>query len=170
MRRDCPSYNIDALCRLFGNSRQAYYERTRYVCVKKTQEEIILSLVAGIRKDFPRMGARKMLIYLDSKFEDMGIHTAYFVHSTSIGRDAFFDLLDQNNLLVRVPRKRRKTTHSNHWMHKYPNLIIGYTPDAPNRLWVCDITYVDIEGGSSYLFLITDAYSHTRTSYVVQVR
>ena len=97
------------------------------------------------------MGARKMLIHLGSKFETMGLQ---------IGRDAFFDLLDQNNLLVRLPRKRRKTTYSDHWMHKYPNLIIGYAPDAPNRLWVCDITYVDIEGGSSYLFLITDAYSH----------
>ena len=160
MRRDCPSYNIDTLCRLFGNSRQAYYERTRYVCVKKTQEEVILSLVADVRKDFPRMGTRKMLIFLASKFEAMGLH---------IGRDAFFDLLvlctkyavlNQKNLLVRIPRKRRKTTYSDHWMHKYPNLIIGFTPDAPNRLWVCDITYVDIEGGSSYLFLITDAYSH----------
>jgi len=78
-----------------------------------------------------------------------------------IGRDAFFDLLYQNFMLVRRLRNNRKTTYSDHWMHKYPNLIEGYTPDAPNRLWVSDITYVDLDGGSSYLSLITDAYSHT---------
>ena len=63
-------------------------------------------------------------------------------------------------MLVRRLRNKRKTTFSEHWMHKYPNLIENYTPDAPNRLWVSDITYVDLDGGSSYLSLITDAYSH----------
>jgi len=63
-------------------------------------------------------------------------------------------------MLVHRLRNKRKTTFSEHWMHKYPNLIENYTPDAPNRLWVSDITYVDLDGGSSYLSLITDAYSH----------
>jgi transposase InsO family protein len=45
-------------------------------------------------------------------------------------------------------------------MHKYPNLIADYTPDSPNRLWVSDITYIEIEGRFGYLSLVTDAYSH----------
>jgi transposase InsO family protein len=104
-----------------------------------------------VRKDFPRMGARKLLIYLKPKFDAMHLH---------IGRDAFIELLYRNFLLVRKVKNRRKTTFSNHWMHKYPNLTSGYTPTAPNRLWVSDITYIETGVEVSYLSLITDAYSH----------
>ena len=151
MRQEHPSYSIDALCRLFGKSRQAYYEHIGYVCVQSIESDVILSLVREVRKDFPRMGCKKLLIYLQPKFELMNIH---------IGRDAFYELLYQNYLFVRGIRNKRKTTYSSHWMHKYPNLTVGYTPEAPNRLWVSDITYIDIEGGNGYLSLITDAYSH----------
>jgi transposase InsO family protein len=151
MRQSHPSYRIDALCRLFGKSRQAYYEYTHYVSVKRIEEDVILSLVYGIRKEFPRMGGRKLLVYLRPRFEAMGLQ---------VGRDAFFELLYRNFLLVRRTRNKRKTTWSDHWMHKYPNLIEGYTPDAPNRLWVSDITYIEWKGRFAYLSLITDAYSH----------
>jgi hypothetical protein len=106
---------MDNLCRLFGKSRQAYYERSRYIAVKNMEEEIILSLVREVRKDFPRMGGRKLLIYLKPKFEAMNIH---------IGRDIFLELLYRNFMLIRRVRNKRKTTFSNHWMHKYPNLIV----------------------------------------------
>ena len=151
MRQEHPSYRLDALCRLFGKSRQAYYERTNYVSVKHMEEEVILRLVSQARKDFPRMGGRKLLIYMEPQFKTMGIH---------VGRDAFFELLCRNFMLVRRFRNKRKTTYSDHWMHKYPNLTDGYTPDAPNRLWVSDITYIDVIDGQGYLSLITDAYSH----------
>ena len=151
MKQEHPLYRIDALCWLFGKSRQAYYERSHHVVAVNLEEDTILSLVRAVRKDFPRMGCRKLLIYLQPQLEAMGIH---------IGRDAFFDLLYRNFMLVRRYRNKRKTTFSNHWMHKYPNLTKGYCPEAPNRLWVIDITYIDIEDDVTYLSLITDAYSH----------
>jgi hypothetical protein len=151
MRQEHPSYSIDVLCRLFGKSRQAYYWRMHYISVKGVEEEVILSLVREARKDFPRMGGRKLLIYLHPKFEAMDIH---------LGRDAFFELLYRNFMMVRRIRNKRKTTWSDHWMHKYPNLTAGYTPETPNRLWVSDITYVELDKRFGYLSLITDAYSH----------
>jgi transposase InsO family protein len=142
---------LEVLCRLFGKSRQAYYERARYVSAKSMEEDVILSLVRAVRKDFPRMGGRKLLIYLRPQFEAMGIH---------FGRDSFFELLYRNFLLIRRIRNKKRTTCSDHWMHKYPNLIAGYTPNSPNRLWVSDITYIEMEEDFAYLSLITDAYSH----------
>lgn len=96
------------------------------------------------------MGANKLRIYLRPKFEAMGI---------SIGRDAFAALLAENRMLVHRPRSKRKTTFSRHRFHKYPNLIRDYTPTAPNRLWVSDITYISVGYGFVYLALITDACS-----------
>jgi transposase InsO family protein len=143
---------MDTLCRLFGKSRQAYYERSHYIAIKSMEEDVIVSLVREVRKDFPRMGSRKLLVYLQPKFEAMNIQ---------IGRDGFIDLLYRNFMLVRRSRNKKKTTYSNHWMHKYPNLIRDYTPELPNRLWVSDITYLETGYGETvYLSLLTDAYSH----------
>lgn len=82
-------------------------------------------------------------------------------HTVDLGRDAFFGMLRNQGLLVRK-RKRSKpqTTFSSHWLRKYQNLIIGFVPNAPNQVWVSDITYIHLEEGFAYLSLITDAYSH----------
>lgn len=99
-----------------------------------------------------RIGTRKLL-------EEMKLFLEQ--HQFKIGRDAFFKLLADNNLLVKR-RKRRGciTTLSRHRFKKYPNLIKGFIPTAPNQLWVCDITYIHLADGFAYLSLITDAYSH----------
>ena len=134
MRQEHPSYGMNALCRLFGKSRQAYYERSWYIAVRVMEEDIVLTLVREARKDFPRMGARKLLVYLKPSFDAMGIR---------MGRDAFIELLYRNFMLVRRVRNKRKTALSNHWMRKYSNLTAGYTPSLPDQLWVSDITYVE---------------------------
>lgn len=81
-------------------------------------------------------------------------------HGIKMGRDALFNLLSVNGLLVKKRKRRVQTTYSSHWLRKYPNLIRGFVPQAINRLWVSDITYWKIgTGGHLYISLITDAYS-----------
>ncbi|MDR0681862.1 MAG: hypothetical protein LBG15_08470 [Dysgonamonadaceae bacterium] len=55
MRQEHTSYRTDALCRLFGKSRQAYYEHSHYVADKAVEEDVALSLVRKARKGFSRM-------------------------------------------------------------------------------------------------------------------
>lgn len=82
-------------------------------------------------------------------------------HRIGIGRDSFFEMLRDQDLLIRKRRRSKpQTTFSHHWLRKYQNLIIGFVPTAPNQLWVSDITYIHLEEGFAYLSLITDAYSH----------
>ena len=76
-----------------------------------------------------------------------------------MGRDAFFNLLRSHGLHVRKRKFRAVTTNSFHWLHKYPNLIKGLSPERPNHLWVSDITYINTDNGFLYLYLVTDAYS-----------
>ena len=64
-----------------------------------------------------------------------------------------------NGLLVGKRRRRVRTTYSNHWLRKYPNLIKEFVPIRANQLWVSDITYVETVAGFVYLNLVTDAYS-----------
>jgi len=90
-------------------------------------------------------------------------------HHISIGRDAF-NLLSERCLLVRKRRRNKPiTTFSDHWMRKYPNLIEGFYPAAPNQLWVSDISYIVVWEGFAYLGLITDAYSRKIVGFYLSV-
>jgi transposase InsO family protein len=81
-------------------------------------------------------------------------------HEISMGRDALFDLLRFHSLLIGKRRScKPKTTDSNHWMKKYPNLIKDTAPITSGGLWVSDITYITLSKENSYLSLVTDAYS-----------
>ena len=136
---------------MLGFSRQAYYQNKKQIEKESLQYGILIDEVLEIRKTQKRLGCRKLIHKLEPFMAQ---------HQIVIGRDAFFDLLSERNLLVRR-RKRRKpiTTFSDHWMRKYPNLIEGIYPTAPNQLWVSDITYIVVGNGFAYLSLITDAYS-----------
>ena len=136
---------------MLGYSRQAYYQHKKQIEKESLQYGIMIDEVLEIRKTQKRLGCRKLIHKLEPFMAQ---------HQIVIGRDAFFNLLSDHNLLVRK-RKRRKpiTTFSDHWMRKYPNLIEGFYPTAPNQLWVSDITYIVVGNGFAYLSLITDAYS-----------
>lgn len=89
-------------------------------------------------------------------------------HGMKIGRDALFDLLAANQLLIKKRKRKIQTTYSNHWFRKYPNLIKDFIPKAINQLWVSDITYWKIQNGEHlYISLITDAYSRKIVGYHV---
>jgi len=114
--------------------------------------DLIIAEVLQYRVHQKYLGTRKLLGELQLFLEQ---------HQFNIGRDGLFSLLRDNDLLVR--RRRRKgsiTTWSKHHYRKYPNVIKGFVPIAPNQLWVSDITYIHIGVSFGYLSLITDVYSH----------
>ena len=101
----------------------------------------------------PRLGTKKLHYLL----KEEGI---------SIGRDHLFDLLREEDLLVKKKRKYVRTTDSTGWMRLYPNLAKDIIVDRPEQLWVADITYLDtVSDGHVYLHLVTDAYSKQIMGY-----
>ncbi|MBK8503251.1 MAG: hypothetical protein IPL46_14155 [Saprospiraceae bacterium] len=144
------------MCGLFGNSRQALHKKQKSIYKRAVEEHVILDMVSDIRKDMPRIGSRKLAKMLtDNKI--------------SIGRDALFDILGRNGLLIRRRRNRIKTTQSHHWLRKYRNLTKGMKPIGPNQLWVSDITYIKTIDEVLYLFLITDAYSKKIVGFALRI-
>jgi putative transposase len=142
---------------LFGKSRQAYYQRSKYNYKEEVKEEILLQLVEKERKLMPKLGGRKLLKVIKPRLSPELI----------IGRDSFFDFLRRNNFLVGKRRRRVNTTYSNHWLHKYPNSIKEFTATCSNQLWVSDITYIETANGFVYLNLITDGYSRKIVGWAV---
>ena len=138
------------------NYRQAYYQHFWYVSDVSIEQQLVLQQVKEIRTIHPAIGGRKLYFLLQPFLLE---------HQIKIGRDALFDLLVLNKMLVRKRKRKVSTTLSHHWLKKYSNLTKTWYPQKPNELWVADITYVPITNGFLYLSLITDAYSHKIMGY-----
>jgi putative transposase len=150
MKNNFSHIGLARLCGWFGVTRQAYYQDGWKGIDISIEENILLNEVSAIRENHKRMGTRKLY----DKLQPFMLE-----HKIKMGRDALFDLLSSNHMLVRKRKRRIQTTQSHHWLRKYTNLIHGFTPTAPNQLWVSDITYWKINGSHVYISFITDAFS-----------
>jgi putative transposase len=145
------SRSISTLCSLLGYSRQAFYQQQKAAERQVFEDELIIQQVLLLRQRQKKVGTRKLYNMLQPFFAS---------HKIITGRDALFELLSRAKLLIRKrKRKTPRTTFSDHWLKKYPNLIIGISVTAPNTLWVSDITYITMKENFAYLSLVTDAYS-----------
>ena len=156
MHLDYPSRGIRTLCRLFGKTRHAYYDKQWRQKKNGIEHAIVLELVSQIRQEQPRLGTDKLYLLIKNALKQ---------HQIKLGRDNLHELLHRHGLTIRRRRRRVRTTDSDHPFRKYPNLIRNLVLTAPEQLWVCDITYISLKAGFSYLSLITDAYSRKITGY-----
>ncbi|MEQ9008023.1 MAG: IS3 family transposase, partial [Ekhidna sp.] len=137
-------------------SKQAYYQLKKRSALRDHNEQIVCQLVREIRRLMPRIGTRKLYYMIKPKLEQQGI---------KIGRDSLFNILRKRFLLVPKRRKYQITTQSKHNFFKHPNRIKNLNINAPEQVWVADITYIRTNQGFAYLHLVTDAYSKQIMGY-----
>lgn len=150
MKQDFPKLGIKLLCRLFGKTRHAYYDRCWSVQDQGVKDEIVLQHVLEIRKKQSKIGTLKLHFMLQELLAE---------HKVKLGRDYLFDLLREHGMTIRKRKRNAITTNSRHWMFKYNNLIKDLQINRPEQLWVSDITYIRLPNQWGYLSLVTDAYS-----------
>lgn len=143
------------LCGLFGRSKQAFYKHDDDALLSRAaRSEFVVDYVLTIRRKDPGIGGLKL----------WHMYKKAFSGNAPVGRDAFMTILSDNGLKVRDKPRRPKTTDSAHGLPVYPNLVKEYIPDAPDRLWVSDITYVTVwpekdRYAFCYLSMVMDAYT-----------
>ena len=125
---------------------------------------MVVQFVRDIRRLDPGIGGAKLHYMYRERF---GADYEYMV-----GRDKMEAIIARNNLNVRIPRRRPRTTDSRHGLPTYPNLVKDIIPIRKNQLWVTDITYIPIwhSDGSytfCYLSMITDCYTKEIVSWYV---
>jgi len=142
---------VSPVCERLGYSRQSFYHAQTERRRKAVDEQFVIDAVVQARMVHPRCGTRKLLKYTRDTLARAGI---------SIGRDRFFDLLRTHDMLV----KRRKafvprTTRFDDSLPLSRNLVSGKVFDAPNQVFVADITYIRCMDRFLYLTLVTDLFS-----------
>ena len=141
---------------MFGLSRQAIYQ-TQIRFSRRAQELLkVKELVQSIRMEMPRIGTRKLYYLIQADLDRLNV---------KMGRDALFDYLRKEHMLIRPKRSYTKTTDSKHWLKKHPNLTKDWKPTRAEALFVSDITYIKTKKRVHYLSLVTDAYSRKIMGY-----
>jgi putative transposase len=77
----------------------------------------------------------------------------------SVNHKRVLRIMREESLLCHLKRQFVPTTDSQHPFQVYPNLVKGMELDAPDMLWVADITYIRLLSSFVYLAAILDAYS-----------
>jgi transposase InsO family protein len=139
------------VCEVLGLCRSAYYAWRNAAPSKKENEEREMSLLirALFVKHRRRYGARR----LASELADLGI---------DYGRLRVARLMKEQGLRAIQPKSFvPKTTQSRHGLGYSPNLLNEAPfPREINSIWVGDITYIPLRGGTfCYLAMLMDLYS-----------
>lgn len=131
------------MCAVLGKSRAAYYKHKKRLYMKEKRRKLILDEVVKLRKIQPRSGTRKLM-------KDIRLTYSF------VTRDKLFNLLREENMLVRRKKRYKKTTYSKHSYAVAPNRIKDLEITRRNQVLVSDITYLTLKRGFAYLFLTTD--------------
>ena len=139
-------------------SRQNHYKQKQVRQKAKVDRELVRHLVLDQRKRQPRLGGLKLFHLLRQTLRE---------HGVKLGRDAFFAVLAEEDLLLAPLPKAPRTTMSGHNLPLFKNLFKDVALTAPHQAVVSDITYVRTTDAFVYISLLTDAYSRKIVGYHV---
>lgn len=141
--------SVRRLCDSFGVSPSSYYAWRKYEPSKRALDDA--QLTAKVRAIYHehngRYGSPRVFKELKTRGE-------------KVSRKRVERLMRQHGIRGTFRRRFRRTTDSQHKHPVAPNLLErNFKVNAPNRVWVGDITYVWTNEGWSYLAVLIDLYS-----------
>jgi len=145
-------YPVQALCRVLGVSRSAYYswrQCKEEIAAGEKKNEVEQSIICIFREHRRRYGVRRIVAELKANAVEAGTYKVRKV-------------LREHGLKAIQPRSFvPKTTDSRHPYPVSPNLLLERSlPCRPDEVWVGDITYIPLSGGTyGYLAVWMDLYS-----------
>jgi len=137
------------MCRVFEVSRSGYY---RWLKRKPSKRHL----------DNQRLDAQIRQIYEQSKgrYGSPKITEELRYRGRKVGKNRVAERMRKAGLRSKIRRKYRVTTNSKHKFPVAPNLLKrNFTAQAPDRVWVSDITYLATRTGWLYLTVIIDLFS-----------
>lgn len=153
-------YSVNLLCSVLKVSRSGYYAW----CARPPSQRAIDD--RELAKDI-----RDIHDSSKQRYGSPRIHEELAANDTRVGRKRVARLMKENGLSARIKRRFVKTTDSKHDFPIAPNLLQrDFTADAPNEVWVGDITYLDTREGWLYLAVLIDLYSRRVVGWAMSER
>ena len=160
-------FGVEPICATLAGTERGFITargyravKTRPACARRLRDELLIGEIARIHAaNYSVYGVRKM-------------HAAMRRAGWEIGRDQVARLMRKTGLRGAIRgRKPITTTPAAKAAGRFPNLVQRrFTADAPNRLWVADITFVPTWSGFAYVAFVTDAFSRKIVGWNVSSR
>ena len=124
---------------------------------RSRQDEILLEKIRDIHR-------RSRGLYGSPR-----IHAELKKQGYEVSRKRVARLMSENGIRARRRKPYRRTTDSDHALAVAPNLLERhFDVDAPNKVWVSDITYVWTLQGFLYLAVILDLFSRRVVGWAME--
>jgi transposase InsO family protein len=139
------------MCQVLEVSRSGYHSwKNRSSSERKISNQSLLEKIKKIHEDQERIpGSPKITEELNAQ----GIKCS---------KNRVAKIMKENGIKSKIKRKFTKTTDSDHNLEVAPNIYaeVKSNINAPNQVWLSDITYIWTKEGWLYLAVILDAFTH----------
>jgi transposase InsO family protein len=151
-------YPVILVCRVLEVARSGYYAWRKQCQSARAQRDQQLSVhIQAIFTDSRRTYARPR------------VHAELKAQAVRCARKRVARLMRHAQLFARSRRRRVHTTDSHHTDPIAPNLLARtFQTDAPNRIWVADITYLPTREGWLYLAVVLDLFARRVVGWSMQ--
>ena len=147
-------YGVGTICRVLTEhgckiAPSTYYDRThRQASARAVRDEELTAQVSAVHaKNYSVYGARKVWLAMNRE-------------GTAVARCTVERLMRRLDLTGARRGKVKRTTIADPQGRRADDLVDRrFDPQAPNRLWVADFTYVSTWSGWVYVAFVIDAYS-----------
>lgn len=135
------TYPIRVVCDVLELPRSSYYYAPEH-----RQETTLTTALQDLAATWPRYGYRRL-----TKLLQRDGWTVTHKHGAR--------LMGELGLLGAPPRRRPRTTDSQHAYGRYPNLVADLVVAYPDQVWVADITDIDLPTEVVYLAVLRDVFT-----------
>jgi len=149
MKEHSGMYPVKKMAESLGVSRSRYYAWLKMPeSPRRQRDHELLEMIKAIHRD-----SRET-------YGSPRVFDALIKREEPCSRKRTARIMRENGIRARQKRKFKVTTDSKHSLPVAPNLVNrGFFVEAPNRVWVSDITYVWTMEGWLYLCIVLDLCS-----------
>jgi putative transposase len=152
-------FSISVMCRVLEVSRSGYYtfiKRPKSAREQSNTRVIVHMKAIHSKKYYNYYGSPRMC----EELRDRGLHCS----ENRVAR-----LMRQAGIVAKPSRRFKCTTQSKHNFPIHPNrLNQRFDVEAPNQVWVSDITYIKTGEGWLYLATVEDLFSRKIVGWALQ--
>jgi putative transposase len=138
-------YPSTLVCEVLDLPRSAHY----YTSVAE-DDAAVRHALEEVAAQFPTYGSRRLAAQLRRA-----------PYRLVVNRKRVRRLMGELGLTRRPKLRRCCTTNSAQGFTRYPNLVAELTVNAPEEVWVSDITYIRLHHEFSYLAVVMDVFTRT---------
>ena len=137
------------MCQVLDVSTGGYYQwRSRPPSARQERGEGLIAEIKSIHQE------------VKARYGSPRIHAELVARGHSCCVNTVAKLMSRAGVAAKTRRKFRCTTDSNHDHPVAENVVDRqFEPEAPNRVWTADITYIATREGWLYLAAVEDLYS-----------